>query len=418
MNKKSKKISPIQVFRFIVQIIFFVILPGLFINALAGLKQLYLSIVNDSFTFNGDLTYLIEVIAIIPATILLGRFFCGWMCAFGTFADILSSISKNIFRVNIKVNERLDKTLKLLKFAVLGFLIFAVWQFSLIDINSSDPWNVFGVLATFNRVPDFAYAYTELTIGFLILIAIAIVSFFIERFFCRYLCPLGAIFSIISKLKLTKIKKPSDKCGSCRICTKNCVMGIPLYSCNKVSSGECISCFKCVPACPRKNVNLDIAGEDVRTGAAAVIAVAAITGFYYAGSAFTKDSSAQNNTNTSSSISGKSSNNTSNSSSSSSKSPSSKNTSNSSAYKDGTYEGSANGFRGKTTVSVKVENGTIANVTVSSSGDDRQFINRASSSVISQIIEKQTTKVDSVSGATYSSNGIINAVANALKKAQ
>jgi uncharacterized protein with FMN-binding domain len=87
-------------------------------------------------------------------------------------------------------------------------------------------------------------------------------------------------------------------------------------------------------------------------------------------------------------------------------------------YIDGTYEGSANGFRnGITTVSVEVEDGKITNVEVISHGDDAPYFNRSLNSVVNQIINKQSTDVDSVSGATYSSEGIMNAVEDALKDA-
>ncbi|MGL5577034.1 MAG: 4Fe-4S binding protein [Sarcina sp.] len=62
-----------------------------------------------------------------------------------------------------------------------------------------------------------------------------------ERFFCRYLCPLGAVFSIISRFKILKINKKKDKCGKCRLCTNKCVMGISLYEDDNVKSGECIT---------------------------------------------------------------------------------------------------------------------------------------------------------------------------------
>ena len=84
------------------------------------------------------------------------------------------------------------------------------------------------------------------------------------------------------------------------------------------------------------------------------------------------------------------------------------------ALADGTYTGSGNGFRGETTVSVVVQNGTITSIKVTDYSDDEQFFSRAETTVINEIIAGQTPDVDAVSGATYSSNGIMEAVANAL----
>ena len=85
-----------------------------------------------------------------------------------------------------------------------------------------------------------------------------------------------------------------------------------------------------------------------------------------------------------------------------------------SKIKDGTYEGQANGYRGLVKVSVTVKDHKITAIKVLSNADDAAFFNRASAGVIKSILAKQSLKVDVVSGATYSSNGIIKAVKNAL----
>ncbi len=86
------------------------------------------------------------------------------------------------------------------------------------------------------------------------------------------------------------------------------------------------------------------------------------------------------------------------------------------AYNDGTYYGSATGFRGLITVKVVIENGQIASIEITDSSDDTAYLNRASA-LIASILSSQSTNVDTVSGATYSSVGIINAVRNALAQA-
>lgn len=88
-----------------------------------------------------------------------------------------------------------------------------------------------------------------------------------------------------------------------------------------------------------------------------------------------------------------------------------------SGYKDGTYTGSASGFKGDVTVNVVVSGGNISNIKIVSTNDDREFFQRAES-VIDEILNSQSTDVSVVSGATYSSNGIIDAVNNALESAK
>lgn len=86
-------------------------------------------------------------------------------------------------------------------------------------------------------------------------------------------------------------------------------------------------------------------------------------------------------------------------------------------YKDGTYTGTGKGYKGTVTAKVTISSGKIKTIDVSGS-DDAAYFSKAKNGIVSKIISGQSTNVDTVSGATYSSNGIISAVRNALKKAQ
>lgn len=395
---KKSKISIIQVSRLLVQILFFIFLPALYINTFAGIKQIYIAIVQQNTNITELIPQLIEVAVIIPFTIILGRFFCGWMCAFGAFGDFIFNISNKLFKTKFKIDENTDRVLKYAKYVLLAFLIFVVCTFNITAFSTFSPWDVFGMIGTIGKAPDFSYVAGNLTIGFILFIFITVASMFIERFFCRYLCPLGAVFAITSKFKLAKIRKSRTKCGNCKICTNNCPMAIPLYKYDVVNDCECINCMKCITACPRKNVTLTVSGDDVRPLVAGAAAVTVMTSLYYAGN-FGVSAAGLNNTKIDTQAS-----------------QSLQNTQ--SMYKDGTYEGSGIGFRNRTTtVSVVVKNGKISDIKTLSYGDDRKFYNRAFSTVVGEIIDTQSTSVDAVSGATFSSNGIMEAVDKALSNA-
>lgn len=395
MNKN--RISIIQGFRLFIQIIFFIFLPSLYINTFTGIKQIYLYILKPDITFTQLMPELIEVIAIIPLTIIMGRFFCGWMCGYGAFGDFIYKISNRLFKTKFKVNEDTDMVLKSFKYVLLIFSIFVICTFNITIFKSFNPWDVFGMITTVGKLPDFSYIARSLTVGLILFIIIAVGSVFIERFFCRYLCPLGAIFSIISKLRITKIKKERTKCGKCRICTNSCAMGILLYKYDSVKSGECIDCMNCVTACPRKNVSFEISKKDTKPIIAGGAIAAVMTGLYYAGN-IGITAAGLSSTNTVTTSHGASVSN---------------------QYKDGTYEGSGTGFNGGTTkVSVIVKSGKITQVNTISNEDTPNFYERASSTVINEIISNQSADVDAVSGATYSSQGIMEAVKNALSTAK
>jgi uncharacterized protein with FMN-binding domain len=164
--------------------------------------------------------------------------------------------------------------------------------------------------------------------------------------------------------------------------------------------------MKCVSACPRGNISLTVSGRKIRPLAAGIAAAVIVTGLYLpvqtaltqiaqksaapsgqAGTAefLLPDSSAQSF----------------------------------GPYKDGTYQGSGTGFHGgRTTVTVVVSGGNITTIQVDSCEDTPSFFNTAYTVVSDEIIRSQSTDVDAVSGATYSSMGIMEAVADALSSAR
>ena len=147
-----------------------------------------------------------------------------------------------------------------------------------------------------------------------------------------------------------------------------------------VTSGECIECMRCIESCPRHNIQAQ-PDKGVMTAAS----VTAIAGLYYVGTVLPTNTS----TITTTQVSTKS-------------------------YTNGTYTGSGQGFRGTTTVKVVIKNHKIASITVTSYQEDKQYFSQAKSSIIPAVISSQSTDVSTVSGATYSSKGLIEAIENAL----
>ncbi len=387
MDKPIKKMSTVHMIRRFTQIASFILLPGLFTSTFYAIKEIYVALLAGSFTFSGMAPQILILMATILVTIFMGRFFCGFLCSFGSMGDFLWFLSQKTIKPRFKIGEKGDTVLKLLKYGILLFIIIGIWTLNLVSFDSTDsPWTIFGMYASIGNWPSLQYL---LSIGGMLLLLIIIGSLFIERFFCKYLCPLGAVFAIVSKLRIFRIKKNREKCGSCRMCTNKCTMGIPLYRYDRVDSGECINCFACVDNCPRNNVK-----ANPTPAIASAVSVATICGLVYVGNAASSQTF-EDSTSISSTV----------------------NTS-TGTYTDGTYTGTAAGFRGDITVSVTVENGNITDITVLSYNDDEEYFSRAESSIISSILESQDVNVDAVSGATFSSNGIMNAVANALSITQ
>jgi len=428
----KQKINVFQIIRNLIQLVCFLLLPGLFIDSFNGIKTSIQALSGGTADFATLFPALFPSALLIIATMIFGRFFCGFMCAFGTLGDAVHFIGKKLFKLNYRIPEATDKKLKWLKYVLLVFLIFT-WISGIGVFSGWSPWDAFGSLMSFP--PDFAYAFTSMTIGTILLLLIVIGSLFVERFFCRYFCPMGAIFSIASKLKIAKIKKTRTNCGRCKVCTNNCKMGIPLYQSDVVNSGECIQCMKCVSACPRSNVKFTVASKDAAPLLVSV-AAASVIGLYYMGNIGVSAYETSYNQTVISDALSRAENGTASpeassdanaivapsvsvdtgASAASTPTPTATATS---GYVDGTYTGSGTGFHnGTTTVSVTISNGQITNIQIISTQDDGKYYNSAFSSVTSKIISAQSSSVSAVSGATFSSNGIMSAVADALSQAK
>lgn len=162
-------------------------------------------------------------------------------------------------------------------------------------------------------------------------------------------------------------------------------MGIRIPEKNAVISGECIQCMQCLSICPKESLSASPAGAIAGTAAAAAIGGTVIVGNLIS---FPVTETISNQQVTEKKEKGN--------------------------YKDGVYTGVGEGFRGTTEVQVTVENGYIADITILSFKDDQEFFYKAQSAVINAILTEQTTDVSTVSGATFSSNSIMDAVADAL----
>lgn len=390
-KKKFKKIPALTFARRLVQLASFLLFPGLFYTTFLAMKSLYTALIGGTFSVAVLAGQIVLTVSMLLVTALMGRFFCGFLCAFGSMGDLFWWIGTKLKLPRPTLKPRTDRLLKLIKYGVLVVIVLAVWTLGM-DLlgGTNNPWTVFGMMASVKGWSNLSALWS---VGALLLLLIIAGSLLIERFFCRYLCPLGAVFAIVSKFRLFKIRKPRAQCGACRACTKRCSMGLQLYKKNVVTSSECIDCMNCVAVCPRKNVT-----ANPKPALAAAVAVVAMSGMYYVGNLAGGAAAQSAVVSAGETLSGAE-------------------TPVSGPYIDGVYTGSAEGYHGSTTVEVTVANGYMTAIEVLSTGDDADFFNPAKSALIPQIISAQSIAVDAVSGATFSSAGIIGAVSDALQGA-
>lgn len=199
--------------------------------------------------------------AIVVLGIVLSRFFCGWICAFGALQGAFGWLGKKLFKRRFTVPPKVDRVLRWLKYPILVAIVYFTWTTGTLVIRPYDPLAAYGHLSA-----GLAAVWAEFAVGFVLLVLTLGLSMFYERAFCKYVCPMGAVNAILGRIPLFRIKRESKTCISCSKCDHVCPMNIEVSTADKVTSPECIGCLECVTACPTKKKTLvpTIAGKPVK----------------------------------------------------------------------------------------------------------------------------------------------------------
>jgi polyferredoxin len=207
----------------------------------------------------------ILMIIVGALAVLFGPVFCGWICPFGTVQELFSKIGRklNKKRFNRFVPYKADKYLRYLRYAVLAWVIYMTAVTGKLIFSDYDPY-----YALFN------FWTGEVAVsGFIILGVSLLLSLFVERPFCKYACPYGAVLGVFNLFRIFKIRRNTPTCIDCGACDTACPMNIKVATASTVLNHQCISCMKCTSeqACPvTETVELKVGKFKAAAVAAAV----------------------------------------------------------------------------------------------------------------------------------------------------
>ena len=234
-----------------IRIVFFLMFPAVFSTTFSGVKYICSQFATGKMlTIN---SFVITLIAVLVFTMVFGRFFCGFACAFGSYGDLLNLISSSIRRKMkkrpIHFPKRAREVFRYGKYVVLVAVIILAFTGSASLISELSPWVPFSQLIAY-QLPREGGIY-----AIIILALISVGMLFEPRFFCRYLCPLGAIFSLLPVIPISSVKRDRDNCiKGCNRCEQvcPCSLEIPDRSNDENQKmGECFQCGNCVNWCPK-----------------------------------------------------------------------------------------------------------------------------------------------------------------------
>ncbi len=177
---------------------------------------------------------------------LIKKSFCSWVCPVGFLSEYLWKAGKKMFGRNFTFPAWLDWPLRSLKYLILLFFAWGI----LVDMDA-EALKAF-IYGDYNRVADIKmmlfFAHIS-TFALSVILVLALLSVFIKNFWCRYLCPYGALLGFAGLFSPMRVTRNPETCVDCRECTLACPSNITVHEKRYVHTDECTACLACTAAC-------------------------------------------------------------------------------------------------------------------------------------------------------------------------
>jgi len=215
------------------------------ISALVSLKHFVLTGTLNEIHPSGLVLFLI----ICATALIVRKGFCGWVCPFGLLSEYLTKLHFLIFRQGVRLPRWLDRVLRTGKYLLAAFFIWSIFiRMPLESVQGFiySPYNILADIKMFRFFSDISMT------ALLVILALVLLSVLIRNFWCRYLCPYGALLGGLSILSAGRIHYDRAHCSHCGKCEKNCPGLIDIQLGKSTSSLECNACLQCVDGCPEE----------------------------------------------------------------------------------------------------------------------------------------------------------------------
>lgn len=183
------------------------------------------------------------LVALLVLVVLCKKAFCGWACPVGLLGELAARLSGKVWKQRPRIPRRVNAGLKLLRYVVLVVALFFTYRTGELVLRGYDPYYLI--------FSGFGHGSAGV-VSILVLAVIALGALVIPMVFCRYLCPLGAVFDPFSRLGLIRVWRNESKCKACERCGRACLLEIPVHKLPTVRHRDCTNCLECVDACQEK----------------------------------------------------------------------------------------------------------------------------------------------------------------------
>jgi polyferredoxin len=221
-----------------------------------GFETLWALVTTGQYVRHAHPASIVLAVAVIVLAVTARGFFCGWLCAFGSLQEWIHGAARAVAdrvpplgRLRRALNRpgfahhwrRVDRVLRLGRWVVLTWALVGAAVTGTMVVRDADPWAALISIAEF-----------ELSLGFAVLVATFALALFVERPFCRYACPLGAVQGLTARISPVAVQRDAESCLGCDACNKACPMAIPVNTRTRVTDTACTGCLECIAACPSK----------------------------------------------------------------------------------------------------------------------------------------------------------------------
>ncbi|MBZ5574599.1 MAG: 4Fe-4S binding protein, partial [Acidobacteriia bacterium] len=186
------------------------------------------------------------LITFLAIAFLFRKAFCSWLCPVGTLSEYLWRAGRKLFRRNFSLPRWLDIPLRGLKYLLLGFFVWAVSSMPA-DAIAAFMRSPYAVIADVKMLNFFRHIGET---GLMVLGILVVASVFVQNFWCRFLCPYGALLGLASIFSPLRIRRNASACIDCAKCAKACPSLLPVDKLVSIKSAECTGCLECVAVCP------------------------------------------------------------------------------------------------------------------------------------------------------------------------
>ena len=186
------------------------------------------------------------LLTFLSMAFLFRKSFCSWLCPVGTLSEYLWRAGQKLLKRNFPLPRWLDLPLRGLKYLLLGFFVWAISTMSVEGIRDFMQ-SPYGLIADVKMLNFFRHIGET---GLIVLGVFAVASVFVPNFWCRFLCPYGALLGLTSWMSPAKIRRNAETCIDCAKCAKACPSSLPVDKLGSIKSVECTGCLECVAVCP------------------------------------------------------------------------------------------------------------------------------------------------------------------------